>query len=1548
MSLGIFLLILRITAVGAATVGFPFSGSEVLFSNENNPSFVVEICNNGIDDDGDGFMDCVDPDCQFFLSAIPTHSTCAGVSNGAVNLTVSGGTAPFSFLWSNGAITEDVSNLPAGTYSVTITSAGGCTQTGTYILQNAANMNLSATVTDADCYGLAPGAINLTVFGGTSPYTFSWSNGVMTEDLTGLGAGVYGVTVTDVNGCTAASYFTVSSTAGGLETYFIPMPDDQIHKVLKNFTDYVNMQIGSEMKTIISIVATEDNTVIYYDHWEDGYEADVENPTQSTTQIWGDGNNANGKPPGYTSDQIDAGDVIGLVNLVPLPRNPSQIRYDGRDRVSANYQLAVTRAAWAPNPGPVLSGAVEIVEKKSSGLFFEVPVGQNIVADAMFELTALFVMAQEDFTIVTIDTNGDLLPDITKIMNKGESYLINGGVNAGTKITALRPVQVSLITGDLGGLFETRFFALFPQEKWDNCYYASVGTTDPFDPAHVFIYNPNSSAITVNYQMMGGNGSFSVPAKGSYRFKIANQSGVHFYTNSESQKFCAVSTIDSDKDDNDAHDWGYTLVPESYLTVSATIGWGPGNEDLSGNGSPAWVTATKVTKLYVDYDGNPDTGPLIDPLGHRYNVSYNLQAFESKRIFDPNDNDQTGMYLYTLDGTLIAAAWGQDPATADPGNPYLDFGTTVPPIRKMHGWKEYELVTDNNGNGLVDPGDKIRFKIILKNAGNAPVYGITLTDPLPPEVTYVANSSRLNGSFVPDNATGSPFPIDELGYYINIIPVNAQYVFSYETLVKTPPPVFNQIVNTFTAIVNVPCQTITGEVVVPVVEPPATSVCSLSFTDVGGGSVTSYPVNSQICLSVTDDDQNTNASSKQTIQVTIQNAVTGDTETLTLTETGNNTGVFRACITSSDSGGQASQNGTLYATGGNGLTATFTDAVHGDVCSDQANLFAPGFYYTKQLYLSTDGSGSPDQDLDRVDPAATGDGTTAVTASINNGTTTTFTQVPSMCSDFKMPVGAAVGAKIYITVTSGTMPANPAVTAVLKYGSTTIATLSNPVYSSGLLTFSGGLASAVTVPAGQAVVLQITSNQGGVSFQIQYDSQTKPSHIDLPTTSVITVDNLAIYDAPYAGGSAITSATVGDTVYVRSTVSDPFGYADITQLSLKITSPGNGLASYSMPIVNSAGCSRTFEYPWIIPAADGGYNLAVIAYEGYENTIFDTVTTVIPVDPLDPVEPCDLTFRSNNYELDNPVCVELADFGANQDDYSTETVLVQVTSSGGDSENILLTETGPATGVFEGCINSSSTAGQSGNNGLLYAPPGNTLNIAHSSANGGLPCADNATVTAKAPFTKVLYLTTPGQGLDRIDPVATNDTSTAAVNLGGGCTGTNNLTLTTTGDAMLYQTNPTTNYGNNTNFQVGAFSAGGTQNLHSVLKFDVSALAGQTVCSAVLKVEIRSTSSAPIPVEVLRLAKDWTELSVTWNSPWTTPGGDFDATVFGSTTMTQVLSLGEPTFTMTIDITALVKGWVDGTYPNYGLILRDPDYMARSISCWGKEGSVAPKLTVTY
>ena len=143
------------------------------------------------------------------VTASVTDPVPPGTNTGSVNITVSGGCMPYTYLWSNGAVTEDLSNVGPGVYIVTVTDCSGCAFTPDPYVVGA---ELILAVQNVTCFGGADGAINLSVAFGTGPYTFVWDTDPIqtTEDISNLMAGQYCVTVTDSGGSTRDTCVTVN------------------------------------------------------------------------------------------------------------------------------------------------------------------------------------------------------------------------------------------------------------------------------------------------------------------------------------------------------------------------------------------------------------------------------------------------------------------------------------------------------------------------------------------------------------------------------------------------------------------------------------------------------------------------------------------------------------------------------------------------------------------------------------------------------------------------------------------------------------------------------------------------------------------------------------------------------------------------------------------------------------------------------------------------------------------------------------------------------------------------------------------------------------------------------------------------------------------------------------------------------------------------------------------------------------------------------------------------------------------------------------------
>ena len=157
------------------------------------------------------------PQAPLALSTTQVNVLCFGNSTGSVNITATGGTAPYTYLWTNSGTAEDPTGMAAGWYGVTVTDANGCVDTTSVIItQPQAGLALTTTQVNVLCFGNSTGSVNLTVTGGTAPYTYAWSNNTALEDPTGLAAGTYTVTVTDANGCTATTTVTITEPASAV------------------------------------------------------------------------------------------------------------------------------------------------------------------------------------------------------------------------------------------------------------------------------------------------------------------------------------------------------------------------------------------------------------------------------------------------------------------------------------------------------------------------------------------------------------------------------------------------------------------------------------------------------------------------------------------------------------------------------------------------------------------------------------------------------------------------------------------------------------------------------------------------------------------------------------------------------------------------------------------------------------------------------------------------------------------------------------------------------------------------------------------------------------------------------------------------------------------------------------------------------------------------------------------------------------------------------------------------------------------------------------
>ncbi|MDF2437317.1 MAG: hypothetical protein K0Q95_1693 [Bacteroidota bacterium] len=172
-----------------------------------------------------GTVTITEPPVIGFSIANAVNPFCNGDTTGSITVVPSGGTLSYSYAWTpSGGSSSTASNLSAGSYTVTVTDALGCTATQSTTLTQTNALTIGSVITNPSCSSLSDGSIDVTVSGGTTTYTYQWSVGsaATTEDLSNIAAGTYIIDVTDGNGCTIAD----TSILVPLQSVFVSAGND--------------------------------------------------------------------------------------------------------------------------------------------------------------------------------------------------------------------------------------------------------------------------------------------------------------------------------------------------------------------------------------------------------------------------------------------------------------------------------------------------------------------------------------------------------------------------------------------------------------------------------------------------------------------------------------------------------------------------------------------------------------------------------------------------------------------------------------------------------------------------------------------------------------------------------------------------------------------------------------------------------------------------------------------------------------------------------------------------------------------------------------------------------------------------------------------------------------------------------------------------------------------------------------------------------------------------------------------------------------------------
>lgn len=569
----------------------------------------------------------------------------------------------------------------------------------------------------------------------------------------------------------------------GYSTFFIPGDEDLIAYALRDLEDGTTPSIppaGTTMHSLIAVTAWADNTIVIVDHWEDGYEYDINNPASAydelftlaaagDAKLFEDSNIALGRTVNGVSTFCDASaDEV----------DDSVCVLDGRDILYiVGTSATVTRASWIEGVNTFQSLAWEVYPVRPQLIKYILPFGEELNAQGLLDFERVYglIQATGDNTVLQIDFDGDGTYDdfdfdydgttdgIALTLNRGDVYLLDrrsdaqgSTLNTGTTILGSDTLQVQYLIGDEGSDFELRGLSAFPRGFWDDEYYAPVDQADNgARVTDIYLYNPNATNLTIDWETATGSGSFVIGTTNRAVSFIAQpgasvpQNGAVYLKGSD--VFWGISSIDAGLR---ISDWGYSLAPNNLLDNEYFLGWAPayafsvlpfdpgnGGDDRSG----LFITAAQDnTIIFVDEDVNgvPDQTISLDRLQTAYVTSSNVGAL--------NDDDLSQARIYATGP--YAMAYGQNPDnSAISDGPALDLGYTVLPTSDR--WFDLVLDVDKSANPTLLAAETIgaiTTFTVRAYSQSFSVDELVIVDTLPAGMEYVAGFTIVT---LPDNTT---------------------------------------------------------------------------------------------------------------------------------------------------------------------------------------------------------------------------------------------------------------------------------------------------------------------------------------------------------------------------------------------------------------------------------------------------------------------------------------------------------------------------------------------------------------------------------------------------------------------------------------------------------------------------------------------------------------------------------------------------------------------------------------------------------------------------
>ncbi|HEU4717251.1 MAG TPA: gliding motility-associated C-terminal domain-containing protein, partial [Bacteroidia bacterium] len=347
------------------------------------------------------------PPVTMTVTSTFTDASCFGGSDATATVNPSGGTAPYTYSWSpSGGTNATATGLAPGTYTCTITDAGGCTATQTVSVSQPTQLSSTTTSNPATCFAYSDGSGSVTAAGGTPGYTYSWApSGGTAQSATGLQAGTYTVTTTDANGCITTQSVTVTQPT-------------QL-----NVTTTPDAVCAGSQATISA--SASGGTAPYAYSWQGGGTSATNTVTPVSTTVYTvsitDANNCT--TTGSVTVTVNPGPVaafgtnaINGVFSLPGPTGNLCFTDNSSSNVVAWYWQMGTDTSTSQNP------CVTVTQQNAGTYCAELTVttaaGCTDTADACIEINNVSYFIPNVFT-----PNGDGTNDVFKITNTGMSSL---------------------------------------------------------------------------------------------------------------------------------------------------------------------------------------------------------------------------------------------------------------------------------------------------------------------------------------------------------------------------------------------------------------------------------------------------------------------------------------------------------------------------------------------------------------------------------------------------------------------------------------------------------------------------------------------------------------------------------------------------------------------------------------------------------------------------------------------------------------------------------------------------------------------------------------------------------------------------------------------------------------------------------------------------------------------------------------------------------------------------------------------------------------------